>query len=400
MNLQRSLAVLALGAFVPTASAQVFYGTDASFVDNWRLDVTTGTSSGPEFTGVFVSGLADDDAAQIYYIATGASLSTAQYGAGGAATLLGTTTYLGANRAFTGLAAEGGVLYGTHNTGLEGLFAIDVVTLTTTLVYTFPDQEIALEGVDFDPATGLLYGANDGGAYVDPIGAWGRGIVTVDLGQTPVLERLVFPYPVGRTDIDGLAFDPAGRVHLIEDEPSPLNRLDVATGVYDPNPPMNASSGIAVYSAGTYTNGAPVTLGTSYCAAAVNSTGGTAAMSATGSAVASANSVELTASGLPNNAFGFFLTSRTQGFVANPGGSQGNLCLSGSIGRYVGPGQIMNSGTTGSIRIALDLTRQPTPTGFVAVVAGDTWNFTAWHRDVVAGAATSNFANGLSVAFQ
>ena len=396
----RSLSFLALGAFAPAASAQVFYGSDGSLVDNWRLDVATGTSSGPEFTGVFVSGLADDDAAQVFYIATGVTLSTAQYGAGAPATALGTMTYLGANRGMTGLAAHGGVLYGTHNTGLEGLFAIDVVTLTTTLVYTFPDQEIALEGVDFDPATGLLYGANDGGAYVDPIGAWGRGIVTVDLGQMPVVERLVFPYPTGRTDIDGLAFDPAGQVYLIEDEPSPLNRLDIATGLYDPNPPMNAVTGASVYSAGTYTTGAPVTLGTNYCAAAVNSTGAAASMSATGSAVAAANSLELTASGLPNSAFGFFLTSRTQGFIANPGGSQGNLCLSGSIGRYVGPGQIMNSGTTGSISLALDLTRQPTPTGFSAVLAGDTWNFTAWHRDVVGGTPTSNFADGLSVTFQ
>jgi len=396
----RPLSLLALGTLVPAASAQVFYGSDGSLVDNWRLDVATGLSGGPEFTGVFVSGLADDDAAQVYYIATGASLSTAQYGAGSAATLLGITTYLGVNRPLTGLAAQGGVLYGTHNSGLEGLFAIDVVTLTTMLTYTFPDQEIALEGVDFDPATGLLYGANDGGAYVDPTGAWGRGIVTLDLGQTPVLERLVFPYPAGRTDIDGLAFDPAGIVYLIEDEASPLNRLDVATGVYDPNPPLNAATGVAVFSAGTYTTGGPVTLGTSYCTAAVNSTGGTASMAATGSAVTAANSVTLTADGLPNNAFGFFLTSRTQGFIANPGGSQGNLCLSGSIGRYVGPGQIKNSGTTGSISLALNLSQQPTPTGFIAVQAGDTWNFTAWYRDAVAGAATSNFANGLSVAFQ
>ncbi len=396
----RPLSLLAFGTLVPAASAQVIYGSDGSLVDNWRLDVATGLSAGPEFTGAFVSGLADDDAAQVYYIATGASLSTAQYGAGGAATLLGSTTYLGVNRPLTGLAAQGGVLYGTHNTGLEGLFAIDVVTLTTTLAYTFPNQEIALEGIDFDPATGLLYGANDGGAYVDPTGAWGRGIVTLDLGQAPVLERLVFPYPAGRTDIDGLAFDPAGVVYLIEDEASPLNRLDVATGVYDPNPPMNAATGVAIYSAGTYTTGGPVTLGTSYCAAAVNSTGGTASMSATGSAVAAANSMTLMADGLPNNAFGFFLTSRTQGFIANPGGSQGNLCLSGSIGRYVGPGQIKNSGTTGSISLALNLTQQPTPTGFIAVQAGDTWNFTAWYRDAVGGAATSNFANGLSVAFQ
>jgi len=178
-----------------------------------------------------------------------------------------------------------------------------------------------------------------------------------------------------------------------------MHNLDAATGTYDPTPPTSAVTITGIYAAGTYTSGAPVGVGANYCAAATNSTGVTGAMSAAGSAVAASNALTLTASRLPNNAFGFFLTSRSQGFVQNPGGSQGNLCLSGAIGRFVGPGQIKNSGATGAISLALDLTRQPTPTGFVAVVAGDTWNFTAWYRDVVGGTATSNFADGLAVTF-
>jgi hypothetical protein len=140
-------------------------------------------------------------------------------------------------------------------------------------------------------------------------------------------------------------------------------------------------------------------LGVNYCMANANSTGASASMSAVGSAAVVANDVVLTASNLPLNAFGFFITSRTQGFVANPGGSAGNLCLGGSIGRYVGPGQIQNSGLIGAISLTLNLTQQPTPAGFVAVQAGETWNFTAWHRDAVGGAATSNFADGLAIAF-
>jgi hypothetical protein len=140
-------------------------------------------------------------------------------------------------------------------------------------------------------------------------------------------------------------------------------------------------------------------LGVNYCTANPNSTGASASMSAAGSAAVVDNDVVLTASSLPLNAFGFFITSLTQGFVANPGGSSGNLCLGGSIGRYVGPGQIQNSGTTGAISVTLDLTQHPTPAGFVAVQPGQTWHFTAWHRDAVGGAATSNFADGLSIAF-
>jgi hypothetical protein len=140
-------------------------------------------------------------------------------------------------------------------------------------------------------------------------------------------------------------------------------------------------------------------IGTNYCTAVPNSTGNTGVMSATGSTIAANNDVTLTASSLPNNANGFFLTSTTQGFVMNPGGSAGNLCLAGSIGRYVGPGQVQNTGLTGSISLALNLTQTPTPTGFVAITAGQTWNFTAWHRDAVGGVATSNFADGLEIAF-
>ena len=68
---------------------------------------------------------------------------------------------------------------------------------------------------------------------------------------------------------------------------------------------------------------------------------------------------------MPNNAFGYFLVSATQGLVVMPGNSQGNLCLGGSIGRYTSPGQVQNSGTTGGISLAISLTQIPTPTGFV-----------------------------------
>ncbi|MEM9801024.1 MAG: hypothetical protein AAGA20_11920, partial [Planctomycetota bacterium] len=89
-----------------------------------------------------------------------------------------------------------------------------------------------------------------------------------------------------------------------------------------------------------------------------------------------------------------------QSFVVNPGGSAGNLCLGGSIGRFVGPGQIQNSGAAGAISLATNLDLQPTPTGPVQVVAGETWNYTCWFRDSASGTPTSNFSDGLEVIFQ
>ncbi len=143
------------------------------------------------------------------------------------------------------------------------------------------------------------------------------------------------------------------------------------------------------------------TLGTAYCNPAVpNSTGAPGAIEATGDSAASANDLTLTALDLPNNAFGFFLASRTQSLVNQPGGSLGVLCLGGAIGRYVGPGQIKNTGSTGSFELVLDLAATPQPTGSVAIAAGETWNFQAWHRDVTMGAATSNFTHAVAVTFQ
>ena len=92
---------------------------------------------------------------------------------------------------------------------------------------------------------------------------------------------------------------------------------------------------------------------------------------------------------LPAGVTTLFLASRTAG--ATPVmGSVGTLCLGGAIGRYVGPGQIQNSGTDGTFGLDLDLNQIPQPNGAVAVQSGEIWNFQAWYRDAVGGSATSN----------
>ena len=143
----------------------------------------------------------------------------------------------------------------------------------------------------------------------------------------------------------------------------------------------------------------PVGVGTNYCTANVNSTGVIGVISGSGSASVAANNLTLNATSLPLNAFGYFITSATQAVTPNPGGSQGILCIGGQIGRYTGPGQIQNTGSTGSFSLLINLTQIPTPTGFVAAAAGQVRNFQAWHRDSVGGVATSNFTNGLEVTF-
>lgn len=137
-----------------------------------------------------------------------------------------------------------------------------------------------------------------------------------------------------------------------------------------------------------------------YCTPGIpNSTGQAGKMNAAGSNALAAIDVTLEASQLPQSSFGYFLTSRTRGLVIGAGGSQGAFCLGGSIGRYVGPGQIGSSGATGSFSLAVDLTTMPTPTGFVAALPGETWHFQAWHRDANP-TATSNFTDAVSVVFR
>lgn len=140
-------------------------------------------------------------------------------------------------------------------------------------------------------------------------------------------------------------------------------------------------------------------VGTSYCQGVPNTSGFIASTSSFGSDIAGNNELFLGVSGLPENTFGFILTSQTQGFTANAGGSAGNLCLGGSIGRGVG-GQIYNSGTDGTFVLLVDLTSLPTPSGNVAVSPGETWNFQAWFRDTENGTATSNYSDGHSIMFR
>ena len=122
-------------------------------------------------------------------------------------------------------------------------------------------------------------------------------------------------------------------------------------------------------------------------------------MGAFGSAQVSVNDLTLTASSLPPNQFGIFAVAPFEGFVPGAGGtSNGNLCLAGTIGRYVGPGLIVNSGASGEFQISIDLTAIPQGAGTVSTSAGQTWSFQAWFRDQVG--LGSNFTDGISITFQ
>ena len=170
--------------------------------------------------------------------------------------------------------------------------------------------------------------------------------------------------------------------------------LDVAIGG---NQPIVGVYGDDDKRGSAFVFGVTHVLGANYCGPAnLNSTGQSAVISATGCEAVSANELAIEASSLPPLQFGLFLASETKGFVPNPGGSQGNLCLAGNIGRFVQ--QVQNSGPGGSFSISVDLTDIPTNPP-QSVMAGQTWNFQAWFRDMNPG-PTSNFTDGVSVLFE
>ncbi|MEM6568798.1 MAG: hypothetical protein AAF957_10330 [Planctomycetota bacterium] len=142
------------------------------------------------------------------------------------------------------------------------------------------------------------------------------------------------------------------------------------------------------------------TTGSGYCTGVPNSTGVPAATSAVGSRAVADDEMTLHCHRMPTGATAYFLASRQPGLTTNPGGSDGNLCLAGPIGRFVGPGQVLNSGAEGRVSLDLDLAAHPTPTGFVQVLPGETWFYQCWYRDSTGGQATSNFSNGWGITFR
>ena len=139
-------------------------------------------------------------------------------------------------------------------------------------------------------------------------------------------------------------------------------------------------------------------MGSVACSAtAANSTGQTGALSLLGSNSLAFGRLTIAAHQLPPTAFGFFLTSNTTDVVVNPGGSAGTLCLGGSIGRFIGPGQIQQVDSGGAMSLDIDASSLPSPTGPVSPAYGETWTFQGWHRDAGPNGPISNLTDAVSI---
>lgn len=132
---------------------------------------------------------------------------------------------------------------------------------------------------------------------------------------------------------------------------------------------------------------------------APNSTGQGGELYAVGSRRVADNDFVLVAAQLPASEMGLFLASRATASPVTPIGSEGSICLGGDIGRFAEPGEIRNSGPEGRFDLQLDLGAVPTSMQDVAVLAGETWIFQAWHRDGTSS-RTSNFTDAIEITWE
>ena len=118
-------------------------------------------------------------------------------------------------------------------------------------------------------------------------------------------------------------------------------------------------------------------------------------MRARGSAALADNDLRMECERLPLHSFGYMVASRTQGFIPQPGGSMGNLCIAGTIGRFSLTAQ--NSGAVGAFTVPIDLSQLPAI--IAPVTVGETLNFQAWFRDFTI-IPTSNFTDAVAVTIE
>lgn len=130
-----------------------------------------------------------------------------------------------------------------------------------------------------------------------------------------------------------------------------------------------------------------------------NSTGVPGTLWAEGSTAIGAGGLTLRAVRLPTQQFGIFLVAPMTGFVPNPGGALGTLCLGGSIGRFNRPSEIRFTGASGTASLALDAGNVPTPVGPESLQPGDTRYFQFWFRDTGTG-SPANLTAALELQFR
>lgn len=325
-------------------------------------------------------------------------------------------------------ATETGVLYAALNSGpTQRLLALDA--LGNILWNQPPSDGSTIQGAVVLDNGDLVLTRSAGGGYLERIDAagntvwlrsgppttWSYSNLAVRPGGGFYVSSFVqTPGTVGvravlvRTDSNG---QPVETIDLEPTRNSPIGSVALSCRVTAPDSRGNvwvhyASWAREISSSTTGTTVAAViedrvAEGPVCAQSTPNSTAQLGQLAALGSGAAASDNLTLFASRLPSSVPVLFLNATASGFVAHPGGSEGDLCLGGSIARYARPGEIRTTDNRGRAALTLDLDDTPSGAGSTAVLAGDTLYFQAWHRDTdTAGAPSSNLTSAFSVTFQ
>ncbi|MFT4539196.1 MAG: hypothetical protein ACI841_003762 [Planctomycetota bacterium] len=134
---------------------------------------------------------------------------------------------------------------------------------------------------------------------------------------------------------------------------------------------------------------------TSFCTAAINSTGAGASMSTNGDHSVAANQFELQAGPVPNQPGLFFYSNgQAAGGAGVPFGN-GFRCV-GAPGAPLIRLPIVNASGS-QFAFSPDLTAPPSATGLIQ--GGSTWNFQCWYRDPLGTGSSFNLSDGIEVTF-
>lgn len=132
----------------------------------------------------------------------------------------------------------------------------------------------------------------------------------------------------------------------------------------------------------------------SYCEAAPNLVSSSGATSSIlGSTSLTANDLTFQVTGLPPNSFGLYFYGKG---VTSVRSGNGYLCVDGALLRL----PVAQANVAGMLTLHVDSSIPPMASGAGQVVAGATWAFQCWYRDVGGPlGATYNFSDALSVRF-
>lgn len=291
-----------------------------------------------------------------------------------------------------------------------GQFAADAQLLMTSGATLIALADLDSDGQDdlvVDDAAQLLWARRLGGPSFDPLaplasipGAVFQNVDTGDITGDGALDLVVALRESGTNTVRILVGGGDGTIQSTLELESPgdtLSDVELSDLEGDGDVDLLTTGSLPIQFRESSLFG---DVGANGCAAAVpNSTGAAGRLRAFGQVATDSTNLLLRADRLPPAQFGLVASSRTFGAPASLPGSAGVLCLTGNIGRYNLAGEIQQSSAQGTFELLLNPTALREGTGNAPAVAGESWTFQAWHRDVVGGGPTSNLTDSVTVTF-